>query len=121
MGARREGYEHLDEIDTSYVPRGSGDRVWIQRSRTVIRRCHAWALVAYICDHRWPAKSDYRWERNVSLRRYRRAHGRWVEKSAINIRADDFPKVLAALTQVEDIEVGEPTCIERALDLSTGS
>ena len=70
--------------------------------------------MAFICDHRWPAKSNYRWERQVSLRRYRKAHGRWIEKSALNIRADDLPKVMEAIARVEHIEVGEPTCIERA-------
>ena len=114
MAERREGYEDLDEIDTTYVPGRGGDRVWIQRSRTVIRKCPAWALVAFICDHRWPAKCNYRWERQVSVRRYRKAHGRWIETSSINIRADDFPKIMKAIAGVADVEVGEPTCIERA-------
>ncbi len=114
MAERREGYEDLDGIDTTYIPRWGGDRVWIQRSHTVIRKCRAWALVAFICDHRWPAKCNYRWERQVSIRRYRKAHGRWIEKSSINIRADDFSKLMEAIAEVADVDVGEPTCIERA-------
>ena len=119
MGQRRDGYEELDEIDTSYSPGGSGDHVWVQRSRTVVRKCHAWALVCFICDHRWPPKSmrdgDYRWERMVSLRRYRKAFGRWKEKSSINIRADDLPAIMEAIETVSEIEVGEPNAMARTL------
>lgn len=114
MGERRDGYQDIDEIDTTYTPGGAGERVWIQRARIVIRRCPAWATVAFICDHRWPAKCNYRWERQVSLRRYRKAHGRWIEKSSFNIRADDLPKVMEAIARAAEIEVGEPTCIEQA-------
>lgn len=120
MGQRRDGYEDLDDIDTTYSPGGSGDHVWVQRSRTLIRRCHAWALVCYVCDHRWPPKSrgpdgGYRWERIVSLRRYRYAFGRWKEKSAINFRADDMSAIMTAIEGVSEIKIGEPNPIARAL------
>jgi len=114
--SRADGYPELEDIDTTYSPHSSGDRVWIQRSRTVIRKSMGWALVAFICDHRWP---NYSWHRMVSIRRYRRMFGRWKELSAVNVHADDIAAIAAAVREVADLPIGEPDAIGRALKTGT--
>lgn len=110
---RKQGYPELDEIDTTYTPRGTGDRVWIQRSRTILRNSHGWATVVFICDHRWP---NLTWYRMVSIRRYRRCYGQWKERSAINVHAKDILAIAKAITAVEDAPVGEASTTERMRD-----
>jgi len=116
--SREAGYPELEDIDTTYVPSRGGDRVWIQRSRTIVRKSMGWAIVAFICDHRWP---NYTWHRMVSIRRYRRLFGRWKELGCVNVQAADLKAIAAALEAVEGMPVGEPTAIARALGMESAS
>ena len=108
--SRKQGFPELDEIDTTYTPRGTNDRVWIQRSRTILRNSHGWATVVYVCDHRWPTLV---WYRMVSIRRYRRIYRQWLERSAINVHAGDILAIAKAIEAVEAVSVGETSTTER--------
>ncbi len=108
--SRKSGYLELDEIDTTYTPMGTGDRVWIQRSQTILRNSHGWATVVYVCDHRWPTLV---WHRMVSIRRYRKYYGQWKELSAINVHAKDILAIPEAIEAVETVPIGEISTTER--------
>lgn len=114
--SRREGYPELETIDTTFVPTRSGERVWIQRSRTVVRKSMGWAIVAFVCDHRWTSQ---KWHRMVSIRRYRKLFGRWKELGCVNVQAADVKAIAAAVEAMADVPVGEPSAIERALGTGT--
>lgn len=113
--SRKHGYPELDEIDTTYTPRGTGDRVWIQLSRTLLRQSHGWATVVYVADHRWP---NLTWRRMVSIRRYRKCYGQWKERAAINVHIEDVLAIAAAIEAVEDLPVGELSTTERMRECS---